>query len=283
MKKIFLYLLLSFSLHSEAQMLLNPFKTSNGGGVVYDSDAQAFFTAAGISDNTQKSAVNQLVLDLKADGIWSKLRAIYPYVGGSSSTHAVNLKNPGTYDITWVNSPTHSSNGVDFNGSNQYGNTGIAPSNTADPGEISLHVYVRDNTAIVGGDIGAASAGFGQTLIYSKYIDNNYYTSANSAAYGTAASADARGFWSVGREGISGGNEFTTYKNGVSLGVAGAGPTTPLTSNIFVGALNDAGTPYDFCDRQQAFAAIGDGLTDAEMADLYTAVQAFQTTLGRNV
>jgi len=33
----------------------------SGGGVAYDSDAQAFFTASGITDLTQKSAVNQLV------------------------------------------------------------------------------------------------------------------------------------------------------------------------------------------------------------------------------
>ena len=35
--------------------------------------------------------------------------------------------------------------------------------------------------------------------------------------------------------------------------------------------------------RNMCFSAIGDGLTDTEAANLYTAVQSFQTTLSRNV
>ena len=35
--------------------------------------------------------------------------------------------------------------------------------------------------------------------------------------------------------------------------------------------------------RQLAFATIGDGLTDTDASNLYTRVQAFQTTLGRAV
>jgi hypothetical protein len=35
--------------------------------------------------------------------------------------------------------------------------------------------------------------------------------------------------------------------------------------------------------REQAFASLGTGLTDAEVSAFYTAVQAFQTTLGRQV
>lgn len=35
--------------------------------------------------------------------------------------------------------------------------------------------------------------------------------------------------------------------------------------------------------REFAFAHLGDALTDTEASDFYTAVQAFQTTLSRNV
>jgi len=38
-----------------------------------------------------------------------------------------------------------------------------------------------------------------------------------------------------------------------------------------------------FSDREYNFASIGDGLTDTEASDFYDAVQAFQTTLSRNV
>jgi hypothetical protein len=59
----------------------------------YDSDAAAFFTSTGITNTTQKDAVNTLVLELKAESLWTKFIAIYPLVGGSATTHKYNLKN----------------------------------------------------------------------------------------------------------------------------------------------------------------------------------------------
>ena len=41
--------------------------------------------------------------------------------------------------------------------------------------------------------------------------------------------------------------------------------------------------PNFFDTKQLAFASIGDGLTAQNMTDLTTAVNAFQTTLGRQV
>jgi len=37
-----------------------------------DTDAQAFITAASITDSTQQSAINTLVTQLKTYGIWTK-------------------------------------------------------------------------------------------------------------------------------------------------------------------------------------------------------------------
>ena len=53
-------------------MIINPYVF---GG--FDPDAQAFITAAGITDNTQKTAINTLVLDLKGYLIWTKFKAIF--------------------------------------------------------------------------------------------------------------------------------------------------------------------------------------------------------------
>jgi hypothetical protein len=50
-----------------------------------------------------------------------------------------------------------------------------------------------------------------------------------------------------------------------------------------IGALNNDGLMQNWSNRQYSFASIGDGLTDTEAANFYTAVQAFQTTLGRQV
>jgi hypothetical protein len=43
-------------------------------------DAQAFITAAGITGTTQVDAINALVNGLQTDGLWSKMKAVYPFV-----------------------------------------------------------------------------------------------------------------------------------------------------------------------------------------------------------
>ena len=48
-----------------------------------DPDAQAFITAANITDPTQQTAIIQLVTDLKNYNLWTKAPAIYPFVGGT--------------------------------------------------------------------------------------------------------------------------------------------------------------------------------------------------------
>jgi PKD repeat protein len=65
--------------------------------------------------------------------------------------------------------------------------------------------------------------------------------------------------------------------------------TTPNTltlpnQELFISAENNGPYPVvSFSDKQSSFTSIGDGLTDTEAANFYTAVQAYQTTLGRAV
>ena len=58
-------------------------RAASGGGV--DPDAQAFITAAGITNPTQQAAINTLVVDLKGYNVWTKMKALYPFVGGTAS------------------------------------------------------------------------------------------------------------------------------------------------------------------------------------------------------
>jgi len=60
-----------YSLYNRTQFL-------NSGGI--DPSAQAFITATGITGVTQQTAINNLVTGLKTDGLWSKMKAVYPFV-----------------------------------------------------------------------------------------------------------------------------------------------------------------------------------------------------------
>ena len=92
-----------------------------------DPDAQAFITAASITDPTQQSAINQLVVDLKGYGVWTKMKALYPFVGGTAAQHKWNLKDPRDLDaafrLTFTNAWTHASTGMTPNGTSAFANT----------------------------------------------------------------------------------------------------------------------------------------------------------------
>jgi hypothetical protein len=49
-------------------------------GLTTDPAASAYFAATGITGATQQAAIDNLVKGLKADGIWSKMKAVYPFV-----------------------------------------------------------------------------------------------------------------------------------------------------------------------------------------------------------
>lgn len=39
-----------------------------------------------------EESINELVKDLKSNNLWDKMKAIYPFVGGTVSSHRFNLK-----------------------------------------------------------------------------------------------------------------------------------------------------------------------------------------------
>lgn len=254
-------------------------------GIVYDSDAATFFTAASITDAGQKAAVSALVVDLKAAGVWAKCLAIYPMVGGTSSSHAVNLKSPGTYDITWSGTVTHSANGAVSNGSTGYGDTGLQ-ANTAigapygdDDSHLSFYSRTDLGSGFNGYDIGAWT---GTQFIA---IESGGYVCTNSNDYAAIAPASPTSTDAMYVGSRTSSTAVACYRNS-SVGTNGPEATngTSLPGyNIYLMALNASGTANYFSTRQLAFASIGRGLTGTQCTDLYAAVQTYQTALGRQV
>ena len=247
-----------------------------------DADALAFFTAAGITDTTQKSAVNTLVTDLKAANIWTKMKAIYPFVGGTAAQHRFNLKSPGTtnadFYLTFYGGGTHSANGYLPNG-NSYADTFLIPSTSLSQNSTHISYYSRTNTN-TGIDMGA-SLEPADTSFLSLYVrdTNSHYSRLNNVGpeFGVTNS-DGLGLHTISRTiNIS----YEYFKNTTKNTAVKASTGLP-TRKISIGGLSVNNVWY-FGNKETAFNSIGDGLTDSEASNLYTAVQAYQTTLGRNV
>ena len=260
-------------------------RAASGGGV--DPDAQAFITAAAITDPTQQAAINTLIVDLKGYSIWTKMKALYPFVGGTASTHKFNLKDPRDLDaafrIFWNGGVTHSANGVQFGGVNGWGNTYYNLSANASLNSHSISFYSRTTgTSSLQCEIGVTGSPLeGGSTIFGRFSGVTYYRINTPATYVTASDADSRAFYLANRTAsnvINGWRNSTKVTTGTTLSV------TPLGNvNYAIGSLNENGAINYPSAKQCAFASIGDGLTDAEAANFYTAVQAFQTTLGRQV
>jgi hypothetical protein len=251
------------------------------------SDAQKFILAAGITDATQKSAINTLVNDLKSYGIWSKMNALYPMVGGSATTHKYNLKDPRDLDaafrLSFNGGWTHSSNGIQGNNSNTYANTFFSSLNN----DSSFWLYSRTNllntSQIDMGVFSGVNPSSSNNGIAISFSDGKTYLYEN-----IAATTGTISYTSTSSLGLFGANRTTSalsngWHNGVkkitNTGSSGVGTTIP----IYVGGYNADGVLYYVSSKEFAFAAVGNGLTDTEAANFYTIVQAYQTTLGRQV
>ena len=272
-------------------MILSTHGIVNSGGVSYDTDAQAFITAATITDTTQKSAVNTLVTDLKTAGVWTKMKALYPFVGGTAAQHRFNLKSPGTtnadFYLDFIGGGTHSANGYLPNGTTAYANTFLTPYNVLTTSNYHLSHYSRTQiTSTNSHDMGSEQgAPFGYNFdLYQYYnsvsakgfLDGSY---PNDASQGN--NTNTLGFL-IGNRTAS--NIQKTFFNNVLLNQNTTTKILPLPSpSVFIGATNNDNTANSFSTKQSSFASIGDGLTDADATAFYTAVQAYQTTLNRQV
>lgn len=247
-----------------------------------DADAQAFITAAGITDSTQKSAIETLVTDLKGYGIWTKMKAIYPFVGGTATTHKYNLKDPqdtdGAFRLVFYGGWTHSSTGALPNGSNAYANTKYNPNVSGSLNSGHLSYYSRTNSNLTEVEIGAQS-GPGSSLLEIR-TSGTTYSIINSNTYMTYSDANSLGFYKANR---TASNVTNAWKNGVKLVDSSLTSSALVNNEIYLGAFNNGGNISFYSTKECAFASIGDGLTDTEAGNFYTAVNAFNTTLSRNV
>lgn len=247
-----------------------------------DPDANAFLTAAGITDSIISSAICTLVTSMKADGTWAKMSAIYPFVGGTATTHKFNLKNPAdtnaAFRLSFIGGLTHNANGITGNGINAYCNT-FLPNTALAVNSNHISTYSRTSINENSVDIGT----YGQTPPNTWGIHHSargfglgsFFRNQN-LAFSNSNNTDGRGFYLSTR---TASNFSAMYKNGIQISTLTATPVAMLNENFNILAINGA----FFSSRNLAFASIGSGLSNSEVLALYSTIQSFQTTLNRQV
>lgn len=253
------------------------------------SDSVAFFnrvTAAGGSLTlTERNAITQLIADMKSAGIWNKVFAAYPMVGGSQASCMQNLKSSAFTGIP-NNTITYASTGISDSSRNAWVDTQFNPSFFVNVNSGHLGFYSRTNILNdTYTDIG----------VYDDFVPTGVSFVNTSGLFGGAIGiqsvagvynvsvANSFGFLMANRV-IS--SEIQAWKNGLKT-VTSTNSSSLPNGNIYILSQNQnlsgTFTPTNKSPRECAFATMGDGLTDAEAIAYYTAIQTFQTALSRQV
>ena len=251
--------------------------------LITDSDALNFLNSANIGNDTHRKAINDLVVDMKNTGIWNKMKAIYPFVGGTAGSHKWNLKDPRDVDaafrLTFTGGWTHSSTGIAGNGTNAYADTYFNPST-----QTTNHIgnYIRTSTVNTTPiEIGVWRQISGVNYFNHIKPNSDYLSGTSTTALNFTTTNTAAGFW-LGTKRSSTDREI--YRNGISEASTTTSDTSTMpNANIYIGARNGNSGVDLWSTKEMSFISIGDGLTSVDAANLYTIVQKYQTTLGRQV
>lgn len=260
--------------------LVNPYIVTP---IYTDADVIAFISASGITDRTQKDALNYLIVNLKINSLWSKMQAVYPMVGITADNHKWNAKNSLNTDagfrINWVGTGTHDANGYTPSIAGiSYGDTFLIPSITQNVNSNGISIslgttYVLNNTNF---EIGAFISGT-QRSSFSGATTGGGLTCRFNGSNMLSANTEPRGVYTAQRTAATVSN---SWKAGVKKQTSNSGGTLP-TCSFYIGAQNGNGTPGGFATARIQSTFIHEGLTDAEVPILHTIIDAYENMLGR--
>lgn len=232
-------------------------------------------------------AVNNMVKALVFSGLWTKIQAIYPFIGNSAAAHKYNLKDPqdtnAAFRLSFLGGGwTHTTNGAKPNGTSSYANTFYQQSVSGSLTNHHLSYYSRTNSNATEVEMGSVQGFNSRSLIEIRTAGVTYVqVTGGTSTFLNWNDSDAFGFYLANRTASA---LINGWKNGVKQSQATTLPSGVNNANAyFLGAYNNSGTAAFFSTKECALASIGEGFTDVEAVAYYRIVQAFQQKLGRQV
>jgi hypothetical protein len=273
-------------------------------GPSFDSDAQAYIDAligAGMTvTSTISGATNTLFTSLKTGNVYSKIFALYPFLGTTAASQKFNAVDPrdldAAYRLQFFGSVTHSTDGIKGNGVNAYAATNLVPVNDFSIGDI--HASFEKYYSQAGTDphdYGAKNTTnslrwrseterFGTAEFIQYYMNEN--GAGGSTVVSTTNVTPRTGYF---YQGYDGSTAVIDYDNGTDrVTKANMVPNTTafaLASNeITLMARNGTGgTPDSGTYSRAGYShfSFGEHLTQTEATTLYNSINTFNTAIGR--
>lgn len=257
---------------------------SNTVAQVLDANSNTYLINSTNDGNaTFVSAINQFVIDLKTNSLWTKMSRVYPFLGGTSAKCATDLVtgSNGTFSGTF----TYSANGPLPNGTNAFFNTGLnATTLTANNNHLSFDSFTNNAVAIdydMGASTNPASAIDNLDLFLRRSGDTCGFDSGTFPNGRVSSTTTNSAAYFVGS--IVANNDRRLYRNANQLNISTTTFNQVLPNyNITIFGLqkNLGGTDY-YGSKGAKLATIGSGLTAAEVSTLQTIRSTFQTAVSR--
>jgi hypothetical protein len=260
------------------------------------TEAQAYLTsvvnAGGSVNSTQSAATITLFTSIVSNSLWDKLYAFYPTLGGTAASHIYNGRS-GSYNLTFNGGWTHSSAGMQPNGTNGYAETNFNPSviiGANNSSSLGIYVNLQGTVGDRIYDMGVATldststdfwnitakrtSGTGnQTLFDSGDLPNARVSTTSQASASGMTIGSVRAF-----------NNRTLYRDGSNIATnTGTQVIDYPNRTQIIGAQKSEIPIAYYSSNQYAFAFMGAGLTNTDIVNLSSIINTYQTSLGRNV
>ena len=239
-----------------------------------DTATAAYIAALSVRPSSSEILnLNQLVRSLKDCGAWGKLDAIYPLLGGVEADSRVNLKTPGTYNLTKINSPIFTANAGWRSNNAGYLDTNYNVSTAGGMfarNDASIGVCVSQDVASGGGMIGYAS----NALLIPRNVSNNFLGRLNNTG-SISISASGIGLHAVTRS-VSA--SLIQWRRGNFLQTASVASAALPSSNMLL--LTGNGSTVAESSINLTFAFFGAALTGRQMLAVNQAYAAYAAFYG---
>lgn len=270
---------------------------------VSNADAQDWvnrvYANGGTVSASTASAVNQFCNDIDSAGIRDRFYRLNLFCGTGLNACLVPLyRGPSLGGTQYGNTTdtnvgpfvsgdyveTGASGGLTGNGSSKYLNTGV-PGNTMTVANRHLSSYeITRDTGAYKVLMGTQDNGAGTYFYALENLSPGTSLSFHCGPQATLASQSSGAHW-IGSDQAA--SAMSLYKNGASAATSsGTNKNTPSVQPILVFALNQLSgsvSAAGYSSSRLGGYSMGLSLSDSQAAAYYTAMQAFQTALGRNV
>lgn len=254
---------------------------AGGSGVGYDHDAALYFNElTGTIPTAYKTAVNNLVLTLKFNGIWPELDRLWIHAAPNQQNALVSVVNPTSTPITEVNGPTWAANlGYTGNGTSSFLSTNYNPVINGvnyTLNNASFGAYITTDVNEVGLIMGALQ-GIGASQIRARET-NLFYGLVNDFTGLNVGNLSSLGLFCANRTAV---NLTKLFKNGVEVSTGGIISTSEPNVDFYLLARNQSGVADGFVTQRLSLSYFGSG--NISQSSLYNTIQDLAIELGFNV